>query len=565
MTKFNKPGTRTATKSPVASARKVGLTTGEGAPGFKRDAKGELFVLAVGRFFGEKTFYEKPDAGAQRFVTLIHEVASADPAWTAAFLKWLRTEANIRTSAIVGAVEYARTLQALASARGSALPLFESQTARTVVRSVLRRADEPGEMIAYCRATYGRSIPIAVKRGIADAICGYFPEQSDDDIPETARRGPLYTQYSLLKYDTPSHGYRFGDVVDTVCPATAHPDVRDTHTGDLFEFAINRRHGRESIDPELFPLLAKNSQYRRLVGSNPNLLLDVEKLRAAGLTWEDALSLGGDKIDKRKLWEALIDAEALGYTALIRNLRNFDEAGVSKAHAKKVAEIIEDEARVKSSRQLPFRFLSAYHTAPSDRWKQALTEALDYSTSNIPKLSGRTLVLVDTSGSMESYLSGHSKVRYVVVAALFGVALARNASKVDLYGFGDGVFRHELAYGGSVLGQTQQFVRRVGEAGHGTQIAASMKATFAKHDRVVIFTDMQTMSRNAYTFGYGIGNVSEAVPANVPVYAWNLAGYEASMMPTGSGNRHEFGGFSDSAFSIMQTLEAGRDGRWPWQ
>lgn len=56
-----------------------------------------------------------------------------------------------------------------------------------------------------------------------------------------------------------------------------------------------------------------------------------------------------------------------------------------------------------------------------------------------------------------------------------------------------------------------------------------------------------------------------SIPANVPLYAWNLAGYEASMMPTGSGNRHEFGGFSDSAFSIMQTLEAGRDGRWPWE
>jgi hypothetical protein len=420
-----------------------------------------------------------------------------------------------------------------------------------VVRSVLQRADEPWEMLAYYRQTYGRSIPIAVKRGIADAVAGINTD-----------RKPLYTQYSLLKYDTPSHGYRFGDVVDTVCPATTHPSVRGTELGALFEFAIDRRHGREE-DTDRFALLGANRAFRRLAATNPGILTDVEKLRAAGLTWEDALSLGGDKLDKRKLWEALIDAEALGYMALLRNLRNFDEAGVSKAHAKKVAEIIEDEARVKSSRQLPFRFLSAYHAAPSDRWKQALTEALDYSTTNIPKLSGRTLVLVDTSASMEGRLSDKSNVRYVDVAALFGVALARNASKVDLYGFGDGVFRHELAYGGSVLGQTQQFVRRVGEAGHGTQIAASMKATFAKHDRVVIFTDMQTM--NARHTWYGMGNVSEAVPANVPVYAWNLAGYEASMMPTGSGNRHEFGGFSDSAFSIMQTLEAGRDGRWPWE
>lgn len=552
MTRFNKPNSRTATVSPVIAARLTGLTTHEGAQGFKRDARGELFMLGAGRFFGEKTFYEKPDEGAKRFVALVHEVAPADPTWFAAFLKWLRTDANIRTSALVGAVEYARAMSTLLS-DGTVFTWPAELSARAVVRSVLYRADEPGEMIAYFRSQYGRKIPHSIKRGIADAISGIG----------TGRK-PLYSEYTMLKYDTDSHGYRFGDVVDTVCPATVHPEVRGTMLGDLFEYAIDRRHGHAD-DAIGFPMFEANKSFRHLVESNPGILLDVEKLKSAGLTWEDALSLGGAKLDKAKLWEALIDADSLGYMALIRNLRNFDEAGVSKAHAKKVVEIIEDPERVQTSRQLPFRLLSAYHAAPSDRWKQALTEALDHSTANIPKLTGRTLVLVDTSASMERQLSDKSKVRYVDAAALFGVALARSAAKVDLYGFGDGVFRHELAYGGSVLGQTQQFVRRVGEAGHGTQIAASMRATFAGHDRVVVFTDMQTMGRNAHTFGYGIGDVSSAVPASVPVYAWNLAGYEASMMPTGSGNRHEFGGFSDSAFSIMQTLEAGRDGRWPWE
>ena len=553
MTKFNTKATRTAVKSPVASASKDGLTTHEGAQGFKRDARGELFMLGAGRFFGEDSFYEKAHDGADRFRKLVHEVAAIDPAWLASFLKWLRSEANIRTAAIVGAVEYTRALQGIIRAgNGDELPLHESQTARAVVRSVLQRADEPGEMIAYFRSRYGRSIPIAVKRGIADAITGHGTE-----------RKPLYSEYTLLKYDTASHGYRFGDVVDIVCPATLHPDVRETKLGDLFEFAIARRHDRG--DEDAFAMLSANRKIRNIAQREPTILLDPERLKTGGLTWEDALSIGGAKLDKAALWEALIDADALGYMALIRNLRNFDEAGISKAHAKKVVDIIEDPERVRASRQLPFRFLSAYHAAPSDRWKQALTEALDYSTANTPKLPGRTLVLVDTSASMGSYLSGKSRVRYVDAAALFGVALARNASKVDLYGFGDGVFRHELAYGGSVLGQTQQFVRRVGEAGHGTQIAASIQRTYAKHDRVVIFTDMQTMGRNVYTYGYGIGDVSGSVPPDVPVYAWNLAGYEASMMPTGSGNRHEFGGFSDSAFNIMQTLEAGRDGRWPWE
>lgn len=550
MTRFNKPGSRTATQSPVSSAKKPGLYTHEGAPGYKRDPRGELFMLGAGRFYGEQTFYVGAHDGAIRFRELVHDVAKLDPAWLAQFLEWLRSEANIRTAAIVGAVEYVRAMQQPEAAGAYARACFNGHTARAVVRSVLHRADEPGEMIAYYRSRYGRSIPIAIKRGIADALVGHGTDRS-----------PLYSEYSMLKYDTASHGYRFGDVIDIVCPATTHPDVRGTALGSLFEHAIDRRHDRG--DESRFDMLGANRTFRRLVESNPSILLDVGKLKAAGLTWEDALSLGGSKLDKAKLWETLIDADALGYMAMIRNLRNFDEAGVSKAHARKIVEIIEDPERVKGSRQMPFRFLSAYHAAPSDRWKQALTEALDYSTANIPKLTGRTLVLVDTSASMRGYLSDRSGVRYVDAAALFGVALARNASKVDLYGFGDGVFQHELAYGGSVLGQTQQFVRRVGEAGHGTQIAASIQRTYAKHDRVVIFTDMQTMP-GRHTW-YGIGDVSSAVPADVPLYAWNLAGYEASMMPTGSANRHEFGGFSDSAFTVMQTLESGRDGAWPWQ
>ena len=236
MTKFNKANVRTAGKSPVTSARKAGLKTHEGAPGYKRDPRGELFMLGAGRFYGEQTFYVGAHDGAIRFRELVHDVAKLDPAWLAQFLEWLRSEANIRTAAIVGAVEYVRAMQQPEAAGAYARACFNGHTARAVVRSVLHRADEPGEMIAYYRSRYGRSIPIAVKRGIADALVGHGTDRS-----------PLYSEYTLLKYDTASHGYRFGDVVDIVCPATTHPDVRGTALGSLFEHAIDRRHGRDYV------------------------------------------------------------------------------------------------------------------------------------------------------------------------------------------------------------------------------------------------------------------------------------------------------------------------------
>jgi hypothetical protein len=57
------------------------------------------------------------------------------------------------------------------------------------VDSVLQRADEPGEALAYWTATYGRAIPKPVKHGIADAV------------------GRLYTERSLLKYDNATDAF----------------------------------------------------------------------------------------------------------------------------------------------------------------------------------------------------------------------------------------------------------------------------------------------------------------------------------------------------------------------
>lgn len=95
---------------------------------------------------------------------------------------------------------------------------------RQVVDSVLLRADEPGELLGYWTSRYGRAVPKPVKRGIADAV----------------RR--LYNGRALLKYDTASKGYRFGDVLNLVHAA---PDPAKPWQGDLFRYALDRRHHPE--------------------------------------------------------------------------------------------------------------------------------------------------------------------------------------------------------------------------------------------------------------------------------------------------------------------------------
>jgi TROVE domain len=158
-------------------------------------------------------------------------------------------------------------------------------------------------------------------------------------------------------------------------------------------------------------MIAANMRLRELAGEDPSVLLDAERLRKAGMTWEDVLSLAGSRVSKKDLWTALLPS--LGYMALIRNLRNLDEAGISDADAARLAERIADPEQVRRSRQLPFRFLSAYLNAPSLRWGHALEKALDASLANIGELPGRTLILIDTSASMGSRMSGRSQMSMV--------------------------------------------------------------------------------------------------------------------------------------------------------
>ncbi|MFF4125125.1 TROVE domain-containing protein [Microbispora rosea] len=526
MARFNRGTARATTDSPVTTEAQPTGRTYEGAPGYIRDARSELFLLAVSNMVGEDTFYEKAGDRDERFRALVHQVAVEDGDWLACFLPWLRGEANMRSAPVVAALEAVRARLAAGLHGGN----------RELVASVLQRADEPGEALAYWTSRHGRAIPKPVKRGIADAV------------------QRLYTERSLAKYDSNARGFRFGDVIDLVHPT---PAGDRPWQGDLFAHALDRRHGRDKPIPQSLRVLRDRAELLSIpVGERRSVLADPRRLAAAGITWEALAGWLQGPMDAQA-WAAVIPS--MGYMALLRNLRNFDEAGIGDELAGQIIAKLTNPEEVARSRQLPFRFYSAYRTAPSLRWGHALDTALTLATRNVPSFRGRTLVLVDTSASMSSgAVSARSTVTPVQAAALFGVAVAARGDQVDLVGFANGTFRHEIRPGASVLREVDRFCGRIGEVGHGTQIADALRRSWKGHDRAVILSDMQTMT------GHYANGVTTAVPSHVPLYGFNLVGYKAAAMPTGSGNRHEFGGFSDACFRLIPLLEAGRHAGWPF-
>jgi TROVE domain len=537
MSKFdrisNAVGVRAALTSPVRAAG-AGRTH-EGGPAYTRDTLGELFLLAVSNMVGEDTFYETAEARDARYRGLLHAAVAEDPGWVARFVPWLRGSANMRSASVVAAVEYVR-----AGGAGG----------RAVVNSALLRADEPAETLAYFTSRYGRALPQPVKRGVADA----------------ARR--LYGERSALKYDGLSRAWRMADVLEL-----AHVKPRDEAQSALFRYLLDRRHNRADIVvPPSLPMVRANVELQALPPGDRRALVQAAadpavaaRLTAAGMTWEALSGWLGGPMDA-VAWQAALPS--MGYMARLRNLRNFDEAGLGDDVAERVAATLCDPAEVARSRQLPYRFLAAYLAAPSLRWGHSLEKALELATGNIPAFPGRTLVIVDTSASMSHRaFSRQSTMTPVQAAALFGVVLAKRGNAVDLHGFADGVFVHKVRRSASVLSEVERFTGRVGEVGHGTRIAEALRATYHRHDRVVIVSDMQTFPDAEVRLAVGARHSAAApglVPATVPVYGFNLGGYRPTVLDAGAGNRHEFGGLNDATFAMLSLLEARSSAGWPF-
>jgi hypothetical protein len=542
MAKFNtneaKPYVHPA-KSPMGNTG-VQTVSHEGGKAWVHDDKSALVLLAVTNMVGEATFYEDANTRDQRYRELVRKVAVADGSWTLDFVTWLRDKANMRSASIVAACEAVHARLALYEEPLPGVPQENDGLNRRIIKAACVRADEQGELLAYWTSRFGRRIPKPVKRGVADAV------------------QELYTGKNFLKWDSDS-GYRFADVLELTHPSPARDK---SYQGELFRYIIDKRHNRPDARlPEgNKTLMARQALMAMPVPERRKLVRSKDasqRLIEAGMTWEALAGWLQGPMDKAA-WEAIIPA--MGAFALMRNLRNFDVAGVSDDVAKAVCERLSDPEDIRKARVFPYRLLSAYRAAPSLRWGHALDKGLDAACSALPKLDGRSLVLVDTSGSMQGRVSSKSQVTHEDVGALIGVALAMRGNEVDLIGFADGQFPHNINKAGSALRQIEAFKAKNGSVGHGTRTVEALRATYREtiHKRVIIVSDMQAWS-------YGRQSVSETLPPDVPMFGINTNGYEKATINTSAPNRYEIGGFSDAMFKMMDLLSRGHDAGWPWE
>lgn len=213
-------------------------------------------------------------------------------------------------------------------------------------------------------------------------------------------------------------------------------------------------------------------------------------------TWEVAISAAkGNKEETRAEWTRLLRENKLGALALIRNLRNMEQADVDRNLIRQ-ALLAADTSRV-----LPFRFVAAATAAPG--YVGELDQLLLRSAGELPKLPGKTILIVDVSGSMYGggNISKRSDMSRVEAAGALAAIARESCENAVIYATAGDDYRriHATAqvpaYRGLALVEKfrkQGFARELG--GGGIFLKQVMDYVYEKEkyaDRVIVFTDEQ--------------------------------------------------------------------------
>ncbi|MHA1952506.1 MAG: TROVE domain-containing protein [Candidatus Heimdallarchaeaceae archaeon] len=526
-----------------------------GAPAYKYDSKMELITTVLTSFLQNK-YYESANEEMERLEPLINK----DPLFAAKLGIYARNEFGMRSISHFIAGEIGKV-------KGQ-------PWTRNFFNGVVRRADDMTEILAYHLNKYGKPIPNAMKRGLADAL-------------------NRFDAYQLAKYRGEGKKVKLIDLINLIHPKTTHaPSI--TVSRDDYLNAISQER-REQIDVDNLEDTVQITPISALV---LGLLKSTE-------TWESKLTEAGKDKDtekkKEEAWVDLVKNKKLPYFAALRNLRNiiFQAPEVLD----QVCDIITNRKMLEKSLVLPFRFLAAYNEiekisevdAPEkhfesevkkvknlkdkvDQAKAAIENALNYSVHNLPKLEGRTLILTDNSGSMRgdsgggSPVSAMSKIKSSDIGNLFSMLYWMKCSDTLVGLFGDKLLYPKLDRDKSVFENFKTVDNTAKKCG-----AATESGIYVMFDRMikekihvdtcVIFSDFQIGDGNQWythpeyfdgkSLGHGDFNklyerYRKEVNPNIRTYSIDLRGYGTNVF---NNNVFRLAGWSEKIFDLMKIME----------
>lgn len=274
-------------------------------------------------------------------------------------------------------------------------------------------------------------------------------------------------------------------------------------------------------------------------------------------------------------WAAI--ARSAGWQMLRMNLNTFDRQCVFAVDGmpELIAERLRNRDEIQRSRVLPYQLLAAYLAASDDVpgiVREALQDALEIATANVPALAGNVVVCPDVSGSMQSPVTGRrkgatSKVSCIDVAALMAACIVRHNPSARVLPFERDVVDVKVNPRDSVMTNAL----RLGAIGGGGTACSAPLAKLnrekAKVDIVLIVSDNESwadMRRGCVGDGQGTS-------ATGLMYEWrqlkarnprarlvliDLQPYGTTQAPEAD-DVLNVGGFSDAVFELVAAFAKG--------
>lgn len=275
-------------------------------------------------------------------------------------------------------------------------------------------------------------------------------------------------------------------------------------------------------------------------------------------TWEVGLTNCHTPAEKKEFWTRMLTEKTekgfnkLGALALIRNLRNMQSVNVDEDNIRSAL------GSASMSKILPFQLVTAARYAPQleDVLETKLLESID----SMEKLEGDTVVLLDTSGSMRSPLSGKGETTCQDVAASMGAIIRGVCNKSIIYTFQEDIqavpsgrkgfalidcVRRAPSGGTSVIDCTNDAIRLYKESHNGKYPA-----------RVIVVTDEQTNSDGTgRSWRRGTTVKLDNLPSNCNGYIINVGTYENGVGYNNSCNYVHINGWSENVLKYISAYE----------
>jgi len=465
----------------------------------------ELYTAVVTTGLSNQ-FYETANNKLERIKQLI---VLNNPAFVAKLAIYTREQLNMRSMPLALTVELAKLQSG-------------DSTVSKLTKRVVQRADEITELLAYYTLANNRTnakqlnkLSKQLQKGLADAF-------------------NKFDEYQFAKYNRDA-AIKLKDALFLV-----HPKAKD------------------EAQQALFNKIAK------------------DELQTP-YTWEVELSqVGQQKFDSfeikqaafRAKWEELINSNKMGYMATLRNLRNILEAEVSADALNKVCRYLSNADAVAKSKQLPFRFLSAYRELKElkngsvSKVLTALEQAVMHSAANIAGYDEKTKVVIaaDVSGSMQKPVSTKSKVLLYDVGLMLAILLQSRCQNAMVGMFGD-TWKVINVPKQNVLTNVQEFYKREGEVGYSTNGYLVIQDLLQRNkvvDKVMLFTDCQLWNSNGSN--YSMANVWKQYKRIAPkakLYLFDLAGYGNTPLSVQRDDVYLIAGWNDKVFDVLNAIENG--------